>query len=261
MNGIDETQRTKSFGQLYEQIWANNNTNNNTNNNANLNANSNHLIQNQRAHPANQHQHSQPHFHAQHSLQQPSQVHFAASVDDLNLKNLEITNGHFSQHHFHANGPMATHALSEKNLNANQQLRKYDFIDTSAPQIPSKVSRSNLPNGHNGQRAIPIELQFESSAKGRNYENQVLNSAAATQQVKPPPPPVLAKPTVPSKPFNIHVNGGSASTNNLALNAFANGTSHANSSSSLNSKVSFFLKTILEVGGGNLLRVTIRLDF
>jgi hypothetical protein len=65
----------------------------------------------------------------------------------------------------------------------------------------------------------------------RNYENQVINPIPPANnnnhhhhhhnylngQAKPPPPPVSAKPIIPSKPFNINING-TASTSNLTQN-------------------------------------------
>jgi hypothetical protein len=171
-NGIDE--RTKSQSQLYEQIWANNN-----NQNQNQTQNQQRLIQ--------QHQHQQ-------QQQFNKQNHFAASVDDLNLKNLEITNNHahaYSQQQqllLQKSGHpqiQLQNTNSQSHSNINQHLRKFDFIDNSTPTstpttttttnviIPNstqlttatshpnlnpnqinKVSRSNLTNNTNGSQSV-----------------------------------------------------------------------------------------------------------
>jgi hypothetical protein len=186
--GIDENQRTKSFGQLYEQIWANNNNNVNSVNSTQRSANQpqlHHNVQNQQQQQLQYQSHPHP---------ASQQIQFAASVDDLNLKNLEISNGHFVpsssnvQHHHNLNShvSMSTHALNENKsgVNMNQHMRKFDFIDTSStPSLvngngnyTNKVSRTNMQplpsslstativsnglnnnnNNNNGHKVLPI---------------------------------------------------------------------------------------------------------
>lgn len=174
-NSIDE-QRTKSQSQLYEQIWAANNNNQNQNQQR--------LIQQQQFNKQN---------------------HFAASVDDLNLKNLEIRNGH--AHVYHAS-QQQQHLLqknghnhhpqinSQSHSNINQHLRKFDFIDNTTntngiaansqlatasshpnlnPNQINKVSRSNLANTNGSQsgRSIPVTIHHHHHQHQQYQQRQV----------------------------------------------------------------------------------------
>ena len=230
----DEQQRTKSFGQLYEQIWSNNS-------------------QGQKNHNG----HQIPPI--------PYQRQMPNSIEEIGVKHFETNNGHQINGHQlngqHLNGhPMNGHQmnghqmngqqinghqlnghqingnqmngphLNLQQLNGNQlnghqlnghQLQysqRYDMVDTNnARRPPSRLAMPSSQTSSSNVRVIPINRIEESgicadlSTRTRNYENQSLSNQNLQ---KPPPLPQTVsngKPMIPNKPFNINF----SSTSNL----------------------------------------------
>ena len=160
----------KMAGQLYEQIWSNNQNNSNT-----LNGN-----------------HSTAQRIIQQSQPYSQQIHRNGNgngnIDELNnFKNLEITNGfQHQQQKFNQD--------SVDNTNVNLRNKP-----PASANLISSVSRSNMMNGNGHQN----QFDLGQSKQPRNYENQIINHQQQQQQQQQRQ--FMAKPAIPSKPFNLNV--------------------------------------------------------
>ena len=230
-NTLEEQQRTKSHGQLYEQIWSSNNNNQQTG------------VPNR---------YSQP---------QRQPMPNSNSVDELNMKNLDLASGPT----FNQANP---NVLIEKNLNQMNHIQqqqqqqqygkqKFDSIDNNnmrgnkasqplasdSSTLLTSSSRSNiLPQQHqqqqfaktNGHRIIQRggNDEVQDLNRNRNYENQLVNHLNHQQQQQQQQQQrnfimsTQSKPCIPNKPFNINMGSVSQSrimsqqNNNNNMDAF-----------------------------------------
>jgi len=158
---VTEEQRTinKPFGQLYEQIWANNQNNGSNQQQFQSNAR---LIQQQQQH-------------------QPQR-----NIEDLNnFKNMEISNG-YQQQRF----------IQQDAVDANNIRNK-----PPPASLISSLSRTNMMNGNGPHLEFGQNRQLP-----RNYENQIINhqQQQLQQQQQQQQRQNIAKPIIPSKPFNLN---------------------------------------------------------
>jgi hypothetical protein len=194
---LDEQQRTKSVGQLYEHIWNNQQNGAATNSTSQsaasvITATNGELHQN---HNGMQHRpihlNNQHHNHHNQPILAPKPTQ-AYSVDDLNMRQLEITNG-MAVSSANANGM----AVSSGNANI------------------ARISRPNIQQANNINNATTVNTtqhnlnQQHQMMMMRNYENQVVNSNKPT--VPPPPPALLSKLNIPHKPMNVNVTAATSS--------------------------------------------------
>ena len=178
--GLDEQQRTKSFGQLYEQM--------------------NEFQSMKQSNSA-----QQP---IRHIVPQNGQL-MGASVDDLNLNKLELNSSHNQLQHQQQQMSLSSNVL---NTNSSQVPRFIEANKTSRSHLQPQMNGSSSSST---VRVIPITRVSESSEpsemtnKPRNYENQIINQNQNR-------PPVSAKPVLPpGKSF-----GSSTIHNNLLQNGY-----------------------------------------
>ena len=142
---INNTNNNKMVGQLYEQIWSNNQNNSNTSNGNHSTAQR--IIQ--QSQPYNQ------------------QTHRNANIDELNnFKNLEITNG-FQ----HQQQKLNQDSVDNSNVNIRNK-------PPPSANLISSVSRSNMMNGNGHQN----QFDLGQNKQPRNYENQIINHQQQQRQ-------------------------------------------------------------------------------
>ena len=179
MMSLDDQQRTKSVGQLYEQIWANNQMNQNNNNNNRFE-------------------------------QQPSQKFEynaqPASIDDLNLRQLDLNRN--NKYDF-----TDTTAMIQQNvkINPNNGTSRSNIM-MQAQQTNVRVIPINRVNINNEDNANMIQRNYENQIVNHNQNMQ-------HQQRQQPPPvlakPVIPNKPILNNPSLTNLNRMMINNNNM----------------------------------------------